>query len=160
MDARGNIIIGALILLVGLGVTILTFSAAQGGGRYVVAYGAIAVGAFQMIRGFTQLGDEKEEAESEIAVAAQVTGGAFHAGDYPETALRDGAEGRVNVRFIVDEQGRVTDPVVIESSGNQDLDDATVEVLTSRYTYAPARNGLGVPIAQYDEKAVTWRLPA
>ncbi len=44
---------GALWALGGLAVTLLTYSAAQGGGHYVVAYGAIAYGAVRFFRGLS-----------------------------------------------------------------------------------------------------------
>lgn len=50
--AGRDMAIGALICAVGVVITIVTYSAASaGGGRYVVAYGAIVVGAIQFLRG-------------------------------------------------------------------------------------------------------------
>lgn len=48
--------IGAVLLVIGLGVTAVSMSAASGGGRYVVATGAIGVGLGRVIRGFIKLG--------------------------------------------------------------------------------------------------------
>jgi hypothetical protein len=50
-----NMGIGLLIAVIGLAVTIGTYSAASGGGRYVVAWGAIAVGAWRFFVGLFQL---------------------------------------------------------------------------------------------------------
>jgi hypothetical protein len=50
-----NMFFGALWFLGGLIVTVLTFTAAQGGGRYVIAWGAVVFGAIQFIRGFSQV---------------------------------------------------------------------------------------------------------
>jgi hypothetical protein len=53
-DASTDFVIGGLLLVVGLAVTIGSFmvaSSASGGGRYVVATGAIAVGVGRLIRG-------------------------------------------------------------------------------------------------------------
>jgi hypothetical protein len=52
-----NILFGSLWLFGGLIVTGMTYAAAvsSGGGRYVVATGAIIVGAFQVLRGLGQL---------------------------------------------------------------------------------------------------------
>ena len=47
----GQMLIGGAICVVGLGVTVVTAAGASGGGRYVVAWGAILVGAIQLIRG-------------------------------------------------------------------------------------------------------------
>jgi hypothetical protein len=49
------IVSGAVILALGLAVTIGSLAAAQHGGGYVVAYGAIAVGVVQIIRGLGRL---------------------------------------------------------------------------------------------------------
>jgi len=45
--------IGAVVMLIGLGVTAATYSAAEGGGTYVIAYGAILFGFIEIIRGFS-----------------------------------------------------------------------------------------------------------
>jgi hypothetical protein len=47
--------IGGVICIVGLVITIGTYQAAQGGGRYVVAWGAIIFGGFQFFRGLGRL---------------------------------------------------------------------------------------------------------
>jgi hypothetical protein len=51
-----NMLYGALWFLGGLVVTLLTFTAAQGGGRYVIAWGAVVFGAIQFMRGYVQSG--------------------------------------------------------------------------------------------------------
>lgn len=50
-QALKDILFGALWFVGGSVVTIFTYSNAYGGGRYVVAYGAIIFGAIQLIRG-------------------------------------------------------------------------------------------------------------
>ncbi|OKH20902.1 hypothetical protein NIES593_17410 [Hydrococcus rivularis NIES-593] len=45
---------------------------------------------------------------------------------YPEQARRNGVEGRVEVAVDTDAQGNVTNVRVVRSSGNRDLDEATV----------------------------------
>jgi hypothetical protein len=57
---RKNMIVGGLVCLVGLAVTVFTMQAAAnaGGGRYVVAWGAVVFGAIQFFRGLTQTGKE------------------------------------------------------------------------------------------------------
>jgi hypothetical protein len=49
-----NMLYGALWFFGGLIVTLLTFTAAQGGGRYVIAWGAVVFGAIQFMRGYSQ----------------------------------------------------------------------------------------------------------
>jgi hypothetical protein len=57
MESPGskNILVGLIIFVIGAFITFATYSAASGGGRYVVAYGAIAVGAGQFLFGLVQL---------------------------------------------------------------------------------------------------------
>ena len=53
---RRNMLIGGLVAVIGLVVTIWSYSAAAGagGGKYVVAWGAIVFGAIQFFRGVSQ----------------------------------------------------------------------------------------------------------
>jgi hypothetical protein len=55
-DAGGNIALGAVICVVGILVTVVTYSAASGGGTYVVAWGAIVFGAIRIFKGLAQAG--------------------------------------------------------------------------------------------------------
>ena len=52
--AKKNMLYGGLWCVGGTAVTIGTYSAASGGGSYVVAWGAIVFGAIQFFRGVTQ----------------------------------------------------------------------------------------------------------
>lgn len=47
--------IGFLLMVVGCGITYATFSAAEGGGTYVVLWGLIFIGAAQVLRGLVRL---------------------------------------------------------------------------------------------------------
>ena len=55
--AHANIIFGVILLVVGIGITAWTHSAAvdNGGGTYVVAYGPIVVGVIKLVRGLALL---------------------------------------------------------------------------------------------------------
>ena len=58
ITTRGSlapVVWGGVICLIGLVVTVGSYSAASGGGTYVVAWGAILFGALQMIQGLSQL---------------------------------------------------------------------------------------------------------
>jgi hypothetical protein len=55
--ANKNMLYGALWCIGGTVVTVASFSAASGGGRYVVAWGAIVFGGIQFFRGLSQLAD-------------------------------------------------------------------------------------------------------
>ena len=55
-QAKKNMIYGALWAVGGTVLTLWTYSSASsGGGRYVVAWGAIIFGAIQFFRGLSQL---------------------------------------------------------------------------------------------------------
>lgn len=58
MEASGMRLIftGVALLVLGVGVTAISYSAASGGGRYLVATGAIAPGLVQVARGVVRLG--------------------------------------------------------------------------------------------------------
>lgn len=54
-EGRKNMLHGALWCVGGIVVTAVTYSAARGGGTYVVTWGAIIFGAIQFFRGVGQL---------------------------------------------------------------------------------------------------------
>jgi TonB family protein len=70
---------------------------------------------------------------------------------YPEIARREGREGRVLLRVLVDDQGRTKTVEINSSSGNEALDRAAAEAV-KRWHFQPAR---------YDDRAVeSWlRIP-
>ena len=53
--ARKSMLYGGLWCVGGLLVTILTYGAASGGGRFIVAWGAIVYGGIQFFRGLNRL---------------------------------------------------------------------------------------------------------
>jgi protein TonB len=59
---------------------------------------------------------------------------------YPDTARRDGKEGRVLLRVLVNEEGRSVSVEVNRSSGIEALDQAAVEAI-KHWRFAPARVG-------------------
>jgi len=58
--------------------------------------------------------------------------------DYPDSARREGSEGSVLLRVLVDEQGRSKKVEINSSSGSQALDHAAMEALR-RWRFHPAR---------------------
>lgn len=54
--ATNDILIGGLWFFGGILITAITYSAAQGGGVYVVAWGAIVFGGIQFFKGLFNLG--------------------------------------------------------------------------------------------------------
>ena len=60
--------------------------------------------------------------------------------EYPARARREGKEGRVLLRVLVDEQGKSKSVEVDASSGSEALDRAAAEVI-KRWLFSPARYG-------------------
>ena len=50
-----DFLVGGILLMVGIGVTVVSMQAASNGGRYIVATGAIGVGIGRIIRGFIRM---------------------------------------------------------------------------------------------------------
>ncbi len=59
---------------------------------------------------------------------------------YPESARREGLEGRVLLRVLVDDRGRAKTVEINTSSGNEVLDRAAAEAI-KRWRFYPARYG-------------------
>lgn len=53
--ANRNMIFGALWFIAGIAVTYFTYKAAEGGGTYIIAWGAILFGAIQFLKGLFNL---------------------------------------------------------------------------------------------------------
>jgi hypothetical protein len=56
INPAADFVVGGILLVVGIGVTVVSMSVSSNGGRYVVATGAIGVGLGRLIRGFIRLG--------------------------------------------------------------------------------------------------------
>ena len=70
---------------------------------------------------------------------------------YPESSRREGREGRVLLRVLVDDQGRSKQVEINSSSGSDALDRAAVEAI-KRWRFHPARYG--------DQPVESWlRIP-
>jgi periplasmic protein TonB len=106
--------------------------------------------------------DSEEEAEPEVFITVEtmpeLIGGIQSVQErvvYPEIARRAGIEGRVVVQFVIDEQGRVTSPVVVRGIGGG-CDEAAVEaVKQARFTPGLQR---GRPVKVRYSIPVTFRL--
>lgn len=59
---------------------------------------------------------------------------------YPVIAMQNGIEGKVYIRFIIDEQGRMTEPGVIKSSGSSILDAEAMRVISGMPSWTPAKH--------------------
>lgn len=64
---------------------------------------------------------------------------------YPETAEKEGAQGKVWLRSLISKEGTVLKSCVVRSSGRDDLDQAAVEA-SRNYRYTPALDEKGNPV--------------
>ena len=76
--------------------------------------------------------------------------------DYPEQARREGREGRVLLRVLIDEQGRSKSAEISESSGSELLDMAAIEGI-KRWRFRPARYG-NEPVQSWVRIPIEFRL--
>ena len=83
----------------------------------------------------------------------------FTVADYPQAALRQGAQGTTGFNLTIGTDGRVADCQITVSSGSGALDEATCRILRSRARYVPARDASGQPTTGSDSGRVAWRLP-
>ena len=79
-----------------------------------------------------------------------------HALQYPAEARKRGAQGRVIMKFVVDETGRITDPVV-ERGADPALDAEALRVVKAMPPWKPGRQN-GKPVAVLYRVPVTFRL--
>ena len=76
--------------------------------------------------------------------------------EYPDSARREGKEGRVILRVLVDEQGRSKSVEVNRSSGSQALDHAAANTM-QRWRFSPARSG-DTPVESWVKIPIDFRL--
>lgn len=65
---------------------------------------------------------------------------------YPRNAARKGQEGWAKVSFVIDKEGNVLDPIIQDSSGFRDFENATLRAV-KQWKYSPAMQN-GEPIEQ------------
>jgi protein TonB len=97
-------------------------------------------------------GQENGQSDSPGATITQARYRETPAPLYPESARRDGREGRVLLRVLVDDQGRAKTVEVSTSSGNEVLDRAAAEAIRhwrfhpARYAKQPVESWIRIPI--------------
>jgi TonB family protein len=75
---------------------------------------------------------------------------------YPDSARRDGKEGRVLLRVLIDEEGRTKAVEVNASSGHDLLDQAATEAI-KKWRFVPARAG-GKPVETWVKVPIDFQL--
>jgi len=76
---------------------------------------------------------------------------------YPRAARQQGIEGTVHMRLLVNSNGVVSEALVTDSSGNEEL-DAAAAAAAEKWQFIPAQNGFGQDIDCYANVAITFNL--
>jgi TonB family protein len=76
--------------------------------------------------------------------------------DYPRTAIDRNSSGQVVVRLNVDQAGRLSDCVVVATSGSSALDEQTCFVFRKRAHFEPALGPDGKPVATALVQTIVW----
>jgi protein TonB len=77
--------------------------------------------------------------------------------DYPAISIRLRETGLVVVHICVEPDGDVTDVSIVNTSGHDRLDAATIRMVSNRFQYNPATQG-GQPIRHCANQPVRWAL--
>jgi protein TonB len=77
--------------------------------------------------------------------------------DYPAISIRLREQGLAVVNVCVEANGDVSDVRLVESSGYDRLDEATVRMVSNRFRYNPATQG-GEPVRFCQNQPVRWAL--
>jgi TonB family protein len=160
VTGEGNMMMGGAVFGLGLVVTIGSM-AFDGGGGFVLAYGAIIGGAAQFLIGAAQASREEDGGETGPLAAhpPRLVSGPVDEYDYPPAAADAGEEGSATAGFVIGADGRVRDVQLVRSSGSASLDEATCRLIAERFLYEAAKDRNMNPVAVRHEQKVTWRLP-
>ena len=77
--------------------------------------------------------------------------------DYPVAAKKQGVQGTVGLRILINESGRVESASVASSSGDASLDSAAVASIY-KWRFSPAKNAKGKKIPCYVSIPITFKL--
>lgn len=94
-----------------------------------------------------------------LAAASPPTWGprwAISTDDYPPGARRENREGTTRYEVAVDEKGAPTGCTIIKSSGHQDLDDRTCQLVMKRAKFKPASDDTGQAVPGIFRHLVVW----
>ena len=94
-----------------------------------------------------------------VVAPKAITPHSVFAADYPTESIGLQETGSTNLRFVVLEDGSVGTIQVLQSSGHQRLDEASIAMIQSRWRYAPAMSN-GQAIRVWQHASVVWRLAA
>lgn len=77
---------------------------------------------------------------------------------YPKAAQAAGAEGRAIVRFVVNKNGSISDVKIIKSTGNDDLDNEAIRVISASPKWKPGKIN-GKTVRSMMNQPIMFRLP-
>lgn len=86
--------------------------------------------------------------------------GIFRSDDYPGVAIHKEQSGSVRLVLLIDEQGRVADCTVTDSSGIAALDAQSCAVVTERARFKAAIGLDGKPAKSSFHQRISWRIEA
>jgi TonB family protein len=78
---------------------------------------------------------------------------------YPDVAVRQNQQGSVRFVLLINEEGRVADCTVIETSGVAALDAQSCSTVKDKARFTPAIGMDGKPAKDSYTRRVSWRLP-
>ncbi len=76
--------------------------------------------------------------------------------DLPPGLRDNGIGGTVSVRYGVEANGRVSDCIIMVSSGSTELDQLTCRLIQQRFRFDPSRDHEGQPVRSTIEENHTW----
>lgn len=97
---------------------------------------------------------------SQAAVARGNPGDYFGPDAYPPELVEAQVQGRVVATLTVGTNGRVTDCVIVTSSGNARLDNVTCAISKRSVKFSPAKDENGNPITSTYRLPVRWQVPS
>lgn len=109
-------------------------------------------------KGLAQLGVDMASERRIPTPPQQPSHSAATPNDYPATAIRRGEQGIVDMILDVDQNGKVTNCQVANSSGYDDLDAVSCKT-ARRPRYEPARDAHGNSVAAHIFTQAVWSLP-
>jgi len=77
--------------------------------------------------------------------------------DYPAESIAAHEVGATTLHYMILENGTIGDIQILQSSGFQRLDDASIAMVRSRWTFMPARRN-GQPIRAWQRAKIWWQL--
>lgn len=87
---------------------------------------------------------------------ARLVAGNLSLADYPPALRRAGIGGRVEIHMTVEPTGGVGRCVVVQSSGNAELDATTCDLVRQRYRFSPARDSQGRAVPDLVGESHLW----